>query len=66
MTDLEIISMVRERCAKAFRKHPTYPFFAANQRPGEYPDETILRLFRAEKDASSASDAAVVDALVYG
>jgi len=66
MSEFEIITMVRLRCAKAFRKHPTFPFFAANRRPGEYPDECILRLFRAEKAASRFDDDAVVDALVYG
>lgn len=64
--DLELVQRIRKVCAVEFGLPVSYPFFWMDGMPGESPDETILRLFRQEQDASDGTEREVIDAMVSG
>lgn len=64
--DAGLVRRIRKACASEFDLPITYPFFYIDALGGESPDETILRLFHQEQDASGGTEREVIAAMVRG
>lgn len=47
----DLVAEIRAQCSRELGSPPTYDFFNMDYRPGESPDDALLRLFRREWDA---------------
>lgn len=60
MKDTELIHLIRTICAREFNSDYSFDFFNLDYRPGETPDEALLRMFHAEREHNDGDEEAVL------
>jgi hypothetical protein len=65
--DRALVERIRDRCAAGFECHRDFHFFCLHAKPGETPDETILRVYReCAADFPTWTEDEVIDLMIYG
>jgi hypothetical protein len=66
--DSMLVAWIRQKCAREFGMPRETFFFSAHHANGETEDETILRVFREEREAHGehVSDDEVLDIMIHG